>query len=49
MVDQKMPNEAQKYSYGKKPWWYWLIIYLIVAGLVYLAVYYLFFAGGSIY
>ena len=36
-------------GYGKHPWWQWLLIYLVVAGIVYAIVYFLFFAhsGGS--
>lgn len=27
-------------GYNKRPWWQWLIIYLIIGGLVYAAIYY---------
>lgn len=28
-------------TYGKRPWWHWLLLYLVVGGLVYLLIYYL--------
>ena len=32
-------------GYGKRPMWQWIDIYLIIGGLIYAAVYYLFFAS----
>lgn len=34
-------------SYGKRPLWQWLLIYIVVGGLLYVAVYYLFLSGNS--
>lgn len=31
-------------SYGKRPLWQWILIYAVVGGLIYAAVYFLFFA-----
>lgn len=31
---------AEKYGYGKRPLWQWIVIYLIIGGLVYAAIYY---------
>ncbi|EKD91553.1 MAG: hypothetical protein ACD_30C00002G0050 [uncultured bacterium] len=33
-------------GYGKRPLWQWVLIYLIVGGVIYFAIYY-FFIGGS--
>ncbi len=41
--------------YGKKPIWQWILIYLIIGGVIYVLIYYAFFAkkggyaGGSLY
>ena len=35
---------AYETSYGKRPLWQWILIYLIVGGLIYYAVYYFYFA-----
>ncbi len=32
-------------SYGKRPLWQWIVIYIIVGGIVYALIYYFFFAG----
>jgi|SRR3989344_1022160 len=32
-------------GYGKRPLWQWVVIYLIIGGLIYAAVYYFFFAN----
>ena len=31
-------------DYGKRPLWQWLVIYLIIGGLIYAAIYYFYFA-----
>lgn len=39
-------------GYGKRPLWFWVLIYLIVGGLVYWLVYYFWLgdsSGGSLY
>src|SRR5688572_2436581 len=36
---------AKKGGYGKRPMWQWILIYLIVGGIVYYAIYYFVLAG----
>lgn len=38
-------------AYGKRPLWQWILIYLIIGGIVYFAIYYFFLApkGGYNY
>ncbi|MFA5004352.1 MAG: hypothetical protein WC498_03710 [Candidatus Saccharimonadales bacterium] len=45
------PSEPQKPSkgYGKRPIWQWVVIYVVVAVIVYGLVYVLFFRGGTSY
>lgn len=47
MVD----TEQKNYGYGKKPLWQWVLIYLVVGGLIYAAIYYFYLAkkGGYSY
>ena len=45
-------NQNQKnYSYGKRPLWQWILIYIVIAGIVYGLIYYFFFMknGGYTY
>ncbi len=39
------------YGYGKRPMWQWIVLYLVVGGLIYYAIYYFAFAskGKSLY
>ncbi len=37
-----MDNEEKKVGYGKRPLWQWIVIYLILAIIVYGAIYYFF-------
>ena len=37
--------DYQKNGYGKRPLWQWVLIYLIIGGIAYAAVYYFLFAG----
>lgn len=37
-------TEQKNYGYGKKPLWQWVVIYLVVGGIIYALVYYLFLA-----
>lgn len=41
---------ADNSGYGKRPMWQWILIYLIVGGIAYAAIYYFFLApkGGSL-
>lgn len=27
-------------GYGKKPWWFWILVYVIIGGLIYYGFYY---------
>lgn len=36
-------------GYGKRPLWQWIAIYVVVGGIVYIAIYYLFFAKSGGY
>ena len=38
------PNESKKSGggYGKRPLWQWIVLYVIIAGIVYYGVYYFF-------
>ena len=42
------PETPQKSSkgYGKRPVWQWVVIYLVIAVVVYGLIYYFFFGGG---
>jgi hypothetical protein len=44
--DQEQQNDKPK-SYGKRPAWQWVVIYLIIAIVVYGLVYLLFFRGNG--
>lgn len=49
-MDQELNQEPQKSSkgYGKRPKWQWVLIYIVVALVVYGLIYLLFFhKGGS--
>jgi hypothetical protein len=43
------PETPQKSSngYGKRPLWQWILIYIVVGGIVYALIYYLFFRSGG--
>lgn len=40
-----MPKTEEKKAYGKRPLWQWIVIYLIIAAVVYGLVYYFFLKG----
>lgn len=41
-----MENESNKSSgYGKRPLWQWVLIYIVIGGIIYFAIYYLFLRG----
>ncbi len=40
-------NDQGQYGYGKRPLWQWIVLYIIIAGVVYGLVYYFFFAKGG--
>lgn len=46
MDDQETKGEYKK-GYGKRPFWQWIVIYLVVAAVVYGLVYYFVLARGS--
>src|SRR3989344_3476129 len=33
----------KSYGYGKRPWWQWALIYIVIGGIAYGAIYYFFF------
>ena len=41
MESQKQPDKPAK-GYGKRPMWQWVLIYVVVAVVVYAAIYFLF-------
>ena len=41
--------DDSKTGYGKRPIWQWVVIYLLIGGFAYIAVYYVFFKNGSVY
>lgn len=43
----KMNNKS--YGYGKRPLWQWILLYVVIGGLIYGAVYYFFLAGKGSY
>src|SRR3989344_4172564 len=42
-------NGKQKYGYGKWPLWQWALIYVIIGGIAYGFIYYVFFAKSGDY
>ena len=49
MAAQDNPKPTKSNGYGKRPWWFWVIIYVVVAIIVYGLIYLLFIhkSGGS--
>lgn len=43
---ERMAEEYGK-GYGKRPLWQWVVIYVVVGGLIYAAVYYFIMARGG--
>jgi plastocyanin len=41
MADSQQSNKS---SYGKRPMWQWILLYLVIGGLLYYAVYYFVYA-----
>ena len=44
---QQKQKQPSKSGYGKRPLWQWVVIYLVVAIIVYYAIYLLFFNHGG--
>ncbi len=42
-------NSEKKYSYGRRPLWHWIVLYVVLGGAAYGLVYYLFFAKNGVY
>ena len=38
---------TQRHGYGKRPMWQWVLLYIIVGGVVYAAIYFIFIASGD--
>lgn len=46
----QQPNKESSKGYGKRPLWQWVVVYLVLAVIVYGLVYYLFMRdSGSLY
>jgi hypothetical protein len=45
--EQQAPSEKPGKGYGKRPMWQWVVIYLVVAVVVYGLIYYIFIRNGS--
>jgi hypothetical protein len=45
--EQQQPDKKQVKGYGKRPFWQWAVIYLVVAVIVYGLVYYIFINNGD--
>jgi hypothetical protein len=41
------PNNKPAKSYGKRPVWQWVLIYLVIAIIVYAIIYFIFIHKGS--
>ena len=41
---QQLP---QKKGYGKRPLWQWILLYVVLAGIIYAVIYFLFLSGGA--
>lgn len=37
--------KKKTYGYGKRPLWQWVLIYLVIGGILYFVIYYIFFAN----
>ena len=50
-AQQGQPSQPPQKSggYGKRPLWQWILLYVIIGGLLYLAIYYFFFRGSGGY
>lgn len=49
MYEQNNDSSKPTKGYGKRPIWQWVVIYLIVAAIVYGLIYLIFFSGGIKY
>lgn len=47
MEPEEKTKPPAKKAYGKRPMWQWVVIYLIVAAIVYFVIYYLFIRDTS--
>jgi hypothetical protein len=45
--EQQSSEQQPKKGYGKRPMWQWVVIYLVVAIIVYGLIYYVFFRDGN--
>lgn len=39
--------QPPKKGYGKKPLWFWLLVYLVVGGIIYAIIYFVFLSGNG--
>jgi len=49
MIQVMEEKSTKKSGYGKRPLWQWLVIYLVIGGIVYAAIYYFVFAKNGGY
>ncbi len=47
MDQQKTPTQTPPKGYGKRPLWQWVLLYVVVGGLIYLLIWYLFIRSSS--
>jgi len=45
--DSQSPPPQKPNGYGKRPMWQWVLIYVVLAVILYGAIYYLFIRGGG--
>ncbi len=48
-VTESGAKPPAKGGYGKKPTWFWIVLYLVVGAVVYFLIYYFFLSDGSAY
>ena len=41
-ANNTQPSAPKKGGYGKRPMWQWILLYVIIAGVVYYGIYYYF-------
>jgi hypothetical protein len=46
-LEPQAPKQKSEKGYGKRPAWQWVLIYLVVATIVYGLIYYIFIRNGG--
>lgn len=44
MADYQAPEKS---GYGKRPWWFWVLLYVVIGGILYAGIYYFFLQNGG--